>query len=239
MIPAYEESRPWLVAAVALVALAGAPACSRNLVERAIDARGGPLHSYRKEVDATVEIGIPGRWSWEVVFREPDSFRWSLHTFGEDQRLIYDGERVVHQLGSATLPPSPPDDGVRSQARWFAVTSLDILERPEVRWEELPPSELPPGVARGLRARFADGPSPFELYFDPGGLLVRARGRVEVQPVGAGLLDAAFSDYRFIDGFRLPFSGVYRLDGELLMRESIRRWRPNDPTIGSELLSTQ
>lgn len=227
------------MAMLPLVALFALSACTQTLVERAIEARGGSMASYRKEVDAQVALGIPGEWSWEVAYRVPESFRWTLYTFGEEQRLLYDGTHTTHQLGSATLPPSTADEGVRSQAHWFAVTSLDVLEGPGVTWAEMPASGLPPGVARGLSARFDGHPGAFDLFFDERGLLRRARGPVSMQPVGAGWLEATFSDYREVDGYRLPFSGEYRLDDQPLMRETVRHWTPNDPSIDATYFSFQ
>ena len=204
--------------------------CSTSLASRVIDARGGALSSYRKIVDAEVTAGMPGTWSWEVAYRVPDSFRWSLHTHGDDQTLSFDGERSQQQLGSVSLPPVAADAGVRSQARWFALTSLDVLLDPQVRWSELGKSELPPGASSGLVARFGDGPA-YTLYFDARDLLVRARGPIAMFPIGAGELEASFSDYRDVEGYLLPFRGQYRLDDRELMREDVRAWKPDDPSL--------
>lgn len=235
MIPSFEPNRKGrraLVALVALVSLASGPvACTPNLVERAIEARGGALDSYGKSVDAEVFFGIPGTWSWEVAYRAPESFRWSLETYGEEQHLVFDGTNMRHLLGGAALPPVAADEAVRSQAGWFAVTSLDVLEDPRARWRELPPSALPEGVARGLVAELAGAPEPFRLYFDDRTLLVGASGRVAMAPIGAGALEATFSQFREVDGFLLPFAGAYELNGTPLMRESVREWRPNDPAL--------
>ncbi len=235
MIPGNEESGKrfgrW---SVLVFFLAG---CSPNLVERAIDARGGAIESYRKEVEADVEAGIPGQWSWALAYRAPDSFRWSLHTFGEEQILLFDGETARHQLGGALLPATSADDAVRSQAQWFAVTSLDVLRTEEVHWEEVPAGDLPPGVARGLRARFAGSQTSFELFFDRSTLLVGARGPVALAPIGAGLLDATFSDFRSVDGYRLPHRGEYRLDGVPLMRERVLDWKVNPPDLSPDIFA--
>lgn len=225
--------------ALSAVVLVGS-GCSSTLVERAIDARGGPLASYRKTVDADVKAGMPGTWAWEVAYRVPDSFRWTLHTHGEEQILLFDGRASRQQLGTVLLPPTATDDAVRSQAHWFAVTSLDVLADPTVSWREIPGAQLPAGAAAGIVARFGpDGP-PFELYFDERDLLVRARGRVALAPIGSGLIEAEFTDYREVDGFLLPFAGTYRLDGADLMTERVRGWRPDDPSLeGPSVFSGQ
>ncbi len=240
MIPSLEQIRKPTAKILVGLAVLATTACSPNLVERAIDARGGALDSYRKTVDAEVVAGMPGRWSWEVAYRAPESFRWSLETLGDDQSLLFDGVSSRHRLGSALLPPTPADEAVRSQARWFAVTALDVLEGPAVSWRELPPAELPEGVASGLSAEFSGSSTRFELFFDERDLLARARGRVALAPVGAGMLDATFSSYLRVGGYQLPHSGTYRLDGQPLMRETVRRWLPNDPSLeGPDVFSGQ
>lgn len=237
MIQFFEQSRKAFAAVAAILLSSG---CSSTLVERAIDARGGPLESYRKSVDADVKAGMPGTWAWEVAYRVPDSFRWTLATHGEEQSLLFDGDVSRHQLGTVLLPPTAADDAVRSQAHWFAVTSLDVLLDPTVAWREVPRAQLPTGTAAGIVARFGAAGPPFELYFDDRNLLVRARGRVALAPIGSGLIDAEFRDYREVEGFLLPFAGAYRLDGHDLMTERVRGWRPDDPSLeGPSVFSGQ
>jgi len=171
---------------------------------------------------------MKGTWRWELAYHVPDSFRWSISTWGDEQTLLFDGTTLRHRLGSAELPPLAADPPVRSQARWLAATALQILEDPRVAWHELAAEELPTGVLHGLRLRWLEGDSrPYDLFFDDRYLLVRARGDVSLEPMGSGLLDVSFSDFRDVDDFRLPFSATYHLDDTLILRESVRSWRPN------------
>lgn len=231
MIHFFDESRKAARQGLCAIFLLGAFGCSSTLVERVIDARGGPLGSYRKHVDAEVVAGMPGTWEWEVDYRAPDSFRWTLGTHGEEQSLLFDGRDSRQQLGSVTLPPVPADDAVRSLADWFAFTSLDFLQDPRVSWSEIDAADLPEGAASGLVARCAPSGGRFELFFDERYLLVRARGHVALVPIGAGQLDADFSDYREVGGYRLPFAGEYRLEGHDLMREAVRSWTPDASSL--------
>jgi hypothetical protein len=212
--------------ALAAVLLGG---CSAGIVERAIAARGGPLESYSREVDARVYRKIPGEWSWVMAYRYPESFRWTLRTFGEEQSVTFDGERVRFELGRAPLPGSEASVAdVRSQARWLAVTSLDVLTGSQrVAWQELPRSQVPSGYAAGIRASFGEGGGAYELYFDQRDLLVAAAGQVALQPIGSGRLEARFSDFRETSGFLLPYRLSYRLEGEPLLDEQVARWVPN------------
>ena len=215
---------PWLLVCLSLVLTGG---CSRTLVEQAIEARGGAMSTYSRVVSAEVLSGMPGTWAWEVDFEVPSSFRWSLETFGEDQTLLFDGETVRYRLGAILLPARPGDAATRSQARWFGVTTLDVLTEAGVRWRELDPSEIPGPYRRGLRATFDDLEEPFDLLFDEDLLLGRASGMLAVPPIGRGRVDATFSDYRRVGGLLLPFEADYHLEGRPYMVEKTHSWRPN------------
>jgi hypothetical protein len=210
-----------------------AQGCAHSLVERAVRARGGPMQSLYRVVDARVHEGFPGSWSWETGYRVPEFLRWTVHTYGEDQSFVYDGEDVILYLGSASLPVEPAAAAAfRSQARWFAVGALDVLADPaRVGWEELPSSELAPGAAHGLRARFRDDGSSYVLLFDDRDLLIALEGEVAIPPVGAGRLRAEYDDFREVDGYTLAYTGRYLLDGRPLADEVVRRCVPNDPAL--------
>jgi len=219
-----------LLLGISLVALAG---CAANAVERSIAARGGPLPVALRQVEATVYQGFPGTWTWEIAQRRPDFVRWTIHTYGEEQSYVFDGRRVLLFLGSASMPVTgDAARNFRTQARWLAVTGLDVLrDGNQVAWEEVPPAEVPAGAARGLRVRYLDDGSTYLLWFDARDLLVAAEGEVAVPPIGAGRLHADFSDFAATGGFTLPRAGRYTLGGAPLMEERILAWTPNDPRV--------
>lgn len=216
-----------------ILLLGGAPGCARGLVDRAIAARGGPLAGSVREVEASVHQGFPGTWTWQIALLRPDLVRWTIHTWGEEQSYAWDGERVLLHLGSASLPvEAAAARGFRTQARWLAVTGLDLLrDQRFVAVEEVARTEVPPGFAAGLRVRFLDDGSTFLLWFDARDLLVAAEGEVALPPVGAGPLRADFSEFTRSGGFLLPTRGRYVLAGRPLMDERILRWTPNPPGL--------
>lgn len=209
------------------------PGCAANAVDRAIAARGGPMESSLRQVQATVHRGFPGTWSWEIALRSPDLVRWTVHTFGEEQSYVYDGRRVLLYLGSASMPvDASAEQAFMTQVRWLAVTGLDVLrDAGRVAWEELPVPGLPAGVARGLRVRWLPDGATYSLWFDDRGLLVAAEGDVAMPPIGAGRLRAEFSDFALVGGRMLPRSGRYTLAGSLLVEERIVAWTPDDPGL--------
>lgn len=236
MTPAGEKSTArgrHLAARLLLALLATLPSCARPLAERAIAARGGALTSLTRFADADVHQGFPGTWSWRVDYRTPDLLRWALETYGEEQTFAWDGAQVRYFLGSASLPPdSATEDDFRTVVRWTAVTMLGVLEQDDrVEVEEMSSAELPAGAAAGLRVRYRDDGATYELYFDRDALLVAARGPVVIPTIGAGELEARFSDFRTVDGFVLPYVGSYTLAGRPLFDERVLRYVPDDPAL--------
>jgi hypothetical protein len=219
--------------AAAFCALA-ALGCARGpLAERAIAVRGGSLDSFRREVEARVYYGIPGRWRWEMAFRLPEHYRFTLVTDADPQHYVFDGEVARSFIGGTLLAE---DRGrapaLRSHARWMAVTSLDVLgDAQRVTWEE---TERPPaGAARGLRVRFLDQAEPYALGFDRGGRLIFAEGPISIPGVGEGRLHARFADFRSVQGFVVPFATRYSLNDEPFFDERVVRFVPNDPTLAA------
>jgi hypothetical protein len=221
-------------AVVALVALSAG--CTRPLVERAIAARGGAMQSVSRDADADVRRGFPGRWTWRFDYRVPDQLRWTLDTYGEAQSVSFDGRTTRYFLGSASLPNAPATlAGFETVVRWTAVTTLDALAggAPAATVRDLDARELPQGIAAGLEATYADG-AVYVLYFDDRDLLVCAEGPIVVPTIASGRLRATYTDFATTDGYLLPRTADYTLDGEPFFRESVTRWTVDDPRLTPE-----
>ena len=225
------------VAAAAVVVLSvSLSACAPSLVERAIAARGGPLRSFSREVDAKVYRGVPGDWRWRSVFLVPESYRWTLRTYGEDQTYSYDGKTVIAFLGDAPIPaPASAVSSFRTHARWFAVTSLDVLlDRQRVTWSEVGRGALPGDAAWGIRARYLDSGEAYTLFFDERNLLVGAEGAVSIAPFGEGEMRAKFGEFRRVGDYVVPWAASYTLDGAPLFDERVLVFVPDDPSVTPE-----
>ena len=206
--------------------------CTRPLLERAIAARGGAIHSISREATADVALGFPGRWSWRFDYHVPDLLRWTLDTHGETQSVAFDGRTTRYFLGSAYLPSAPETlAGFATLVRWTAVTTLDALaEDPGASVREVPGHELPAGIAAGLQITYPDG-ARYVLHFGQDALLVGAEGPIDVPTIAEGRMRASYADFRTADGFVLPRSADYTLDGQPFFREIVSRWTVNDPRL--------
>ena len=223
-------------AAAGLLALAAGctqPISALGPIERAIDAQGGSVGPFTREVEARVHYGFPGVWHWELAYRPPQGLRLSLYTTGGSQHYAFDGSTLQAYLGSVLLANDSRDaTAYRSIARWLSVTSLDAFGDPtRVAWETASEEGLGDGVVRGIAIRFREGGERYRLGFDTEGRLVAAKGPIEIPGIGAGRLEARFRDFRRVDGHELPFSASYRLNGEPFFDERVVRFVPGQATL--------
>jgi len=207
-----------MVAAVLLLA-----GCApRPLLDRAIRARGGPLHGMVIRAEAQVHAGAPGRWEWTRAFLAPDRYAWKIMTAADPHYHLYDGTTARSFIGAAEVSSdASPSAPLRSHARWTAVTNLDALRAPGVALAALPATELPSGAAEGLVATLPDG-TRYRLAFDARTLLVWAQGPLDFSPVGKGDAIARFGDHRRAGRLLLPFTTSYALGDVRLADETAR-----------------
>mgnify|MGYP001349783479 CR=1 FL=1 len=227
------SSRRWRSRLAWLLLAVVASGCSRSLLERAIDARGGVLQSLSRTATANVVRGFAGEWRWRFDYRVPDRLRWTIETYGEEQSVAFDGRTVRYFLGSAALPTTPAALGdFASIVRWTSVTTLDALaQHPDAFVRELPSGELPPGAAAALEVRYRSDGAQYVLSFDDADRLVAAEGPIVVPTIASGRLRATWTEFATTDGYVLPRIGDYTIDGEPFFREIVLRWVPNDPGL--------
>jgi hypothetical protein len=197
---------------------------ARSLLERAIEARGGPISRIERASEATVYQGVPGRWRWRIAFEPPETMHFTLETSGEEQHWITDGRTASTRLGEQLVSTEPlPGSEAFTIVRWAAVLHLDALRdvgRFSVR--ELPSHELPEGRESGLEAEtLAEPKARYRLFFDSALRLVEVDGPLSIPVVGSGTAHARFSDFRRAGDRLLPFHAIYTLDGEPLLEERI------------------
>jgi hypothetical protein len=219
-------------AIVLTTALATSGCVRRPLVERAIRARGGPLVSLVREVEADVYQGFAGKWRWRTVFLAPDRYAWTIFTTGEPQHHLFDGARARSFIGprEVTLDASPAAP-LRSHARFTAVVNLDALLLPGVYVAPIGLPDLPAGIATGLAVTLAEDGTSYRLGFDEATRLVWVAGPVSLPPLGEGELEARLSDFRRVHGLLLPFRIAYSFRGQRLADEQALAVFPNRPEV--------
>ena len=220
------------VALVTVLVLLAAACAPRPLLDRAIRARGGPLHSVVRQVEARVYTGFPGLWHWRTAFLAPDRYAWTIFTSGEPDHYLFDGVATRAFIGQREAALDP-DRGapLRTHARFTAVANLDVLRAPGVRVASLPAGELPPGTAAGLTVMFIDDGTRYRVAFDDRARLVWMAGPLALPPLGAGEVMARFTDFRSVDGFVLPFRTSYTFATQALADERTLAVCPNDPRL--------
>jgi hypothetical protein len=216
--------------AAAAAMLAFAAACApRPLLERAIRARGGRLHSIARDAEADVQAPFAAsRWTWRTLFQLPDRYAWSIDTLGEPNHYLFDGDVTRLFIGRREISVGTGwDPPLRSIARYVAVVNLDALFLPAVRLAPLANAELPPGVADGLLITFADDGVHYRIGFDARTLLVWVSGPVTLPPLGEGELVSRYDDFRPTHGLTLPFRTTYLFRGDALAEERTLAACPN------------
>ncbi len=212
------------------VALAAAGCAPRPLLERAVRARGGALHSVMRSVEAEVTAGFPGTWQWRTAFLTPDRYAWSMVTAAGVDHYLFDGAVVRAFVGGrAVATDVSPEAPLRIQSRFAAVTNLDAVLDGGATVTPLPAGDLPAGVAAGASVVLSG--ARYRLGFDERMLLVWATGPFDLPPLGGGELTARYDDYRPVEGLLLPFRVTYELGGRPLGVERTRHLCPNEPAL--------
>jgi len=217
---------------LATIVVVGSGCASRPLLERAIRARGGALHSLVRQAEADVQSGFPGTWQWRTVFLAPDDYAWSIVAAAGTDHYLFDGRVTRAFIGgrqvSADAGQSAP---LRAHARFAAVTGLDTVLARKNPVAPLPATELPPGVVTGVSVTLPDDGARYRLGFDDRTLLVWATGPIDIPRVGRGEVTARYDDFRRVDGLWLPFRTTYEIDARPLAVERTLHLCPNQPGL--------
>ncbi|MCW5893179.1 MAG: hypothetical protein KIT14_21910 [bacterium] len=216
--------------AVLLAAVAAGAAPQPALLERAIRARGGPLESVVRRVEADVRSGFPGLWNARLAYRRPDRWALTIETTGAPDSYTWDGTAAHTVIGSRTVAVDrSPATPLHSQARFWSVVYLDALRGPGVEVTPLERQELPPGVVWGLLATWRDDGSRYRLGVDEADRVVWVRGPVQLPPFGSAELTMRFTDFRRTGRFLLPWRAEYWLAGAAILEERTLSACPDDP----------
>jgi len=220
---------------VAVLALLVAGCAPRPLLERAIRARGGPLHSLVREAEADVKLAFPGTWPYRTAFLAPDAYAWVIYTLAQPDSYLFDGTTTRAFVGTDLVSvDASPTAALRTHARFTAVASLDALLLPGARVAALATADLPDGAATGLAVALADDGARYRLGFDAKDRLVVVEGPLALPPLGAGTVTARYDDFRRARGFVLPFHTAYAFAGRPIADERASAVCPDDAALTRE-----
>jgi hypothetical protein len=142
-------------------------------------------------------------------------------TAAEPHYHAFDGTLVRYFIGTDEVSRDPsPRAPLRSQARWTAVVSLDVLRAPGIVVTPLARADLPVGVSEGFLATFPDNDT-YRVGFDERTLLVWAQGPLDLSPVARGEATARFGEHRRSGGLWLPFVASYAFGATRLADERV------------------
>ena len=197
------------------------------------------MTSVVREVESRVHVGFPGAWRWRAVFLVPNRYAVTIYTTAEANHYLFDGTTTAGFIGDRRVSAVvTPDDPVRTQARFVAVSLLDALRLPGVAVAETPSSALAPGVAAELTAVFADDGSRYRLRLDEHGLVVGVEGPVVLEPVGRGRVVATYDDFRRVGGRLFPYRTTWTLNGTLVAEDRTLRLCPDPAGLDTSAFAT-
>lgn len=211
-------------------------ACARPpLLERAIRARGGPLTSLVRTVEADVHVGFPGVWQARTAYRFPDRWALTVETTGEAGTYTWDGSASHIIIGSRTMAiDASPTTPLRSQARFWAAVYLDAIRLPGIDVVPLAVEALPQGVVEGIEIVRADDGSRYRIGVNARTQVVWAEGPVVIPPFGRTELTVRFADHQRTGRFVLPRRAAYSVGGTPILEERTLAACPDDPATSDE-----
>ena len=145
----------------------------------------------------------------EIAARAPDQYSTVIRTFDGDAVKTYDGRNAWAAEEWRQLPLMTFTGGNLAGARLEALLSFPAgIQKAFSQWQVSSTliDDREVQILQGTNPA-QPGQLPVNLYFDEAGLLVRSV-RWNRTPVGTVPTQADYSDYREVDGVRMPFRTV-------------------------------
>ena len=230
----------------------GGDAAAAELLRRIVEARGGlaalqAVRSVVADTDTTFmdEQGQPAavtRTKTYVLY--PDKFRVDASIQGDEVIQIYNaGEAWEKSPDGVREMPAPVRVEMTASVRRDTIPLLIAASEGGLSLRVLP--ESPGADGRRLRGLEISGVGlePVQLHVDEQMLIVRqvfwtagppARGGGAPRPVRA---EEVFSDYRTVNGVRVPFQAAVVRDGRTVVKRVLTRVTFNDPSVTPALFA--
>ena len=219
----------------------GAALSARELITRAVAAKGGAaklrsIETVKATATMTVTLGgKPVDLETVTSIRYPGSFRMDAKTpAGPLVQVFHNGEFWVEDARGSREAPQTVADEIRANVQRDSIgLLLGLLDR-KLTASRVPDVQVSGHPMPAIRVTGATMP-PLTVIFDPAtALIVRQR---YLAPASQGQPPVAteeeFSDFRDVDGLKVPFSAAVRVDGVLTVRRTLHSVEYNVPLDAS------
>ena len=185
-----------------------------EILARYIGALGGPERLAR--LTSYVATGTYAGWDTafsevplEIYARTPDQLTTIAHRGGGDTVWTFDGRNAWFRSVNSAMPSTltlTGDNLAGARIEALVAVAPATIQQAFSRWrvtKGVIGDDQPVVILQGSN----DGETPVNLYFDDSGLLIRLL-RWNDTAVGAVPTQYDYSDYREVEGVRMPFTWV-------------------------------
>jgi zinc protease len=212
-----------------------------DLISRAVAAKGGAakLRSIETvKATATMTVSLGGRpVDLETVtsIHYPGSFRMDAKTpAGPLVQVFHNGEFWVQDARGSREAPQSVADEIRANVQRDSIgLLLGLLDR-KLTASRVPDVQVSGHAMPAIRVTGASMP-PLTVIFDPATALIVRQRYLAPAPQGQPPVDTEeeFSDFRDIDGLKVPFSAAVRVGGVVTVRRALHSVEYNVPLDAS------
>jgi zinc protease len=223
-------------AAVPADALTGTPADARDLIARAIAAKGGldllrSIQTVRVESTATVEsAGSRTALPTTTTIRYPGAYRMEIQTPGGRVVQVFNsGNYWIEDERGAREAPAVLADQIRGAIQRDTVPLLIALADGRITARRIG-DVVNAGRAMPAVEIALAGTTPLTLIFDPAtALIVKTRYVSGGAAEGRAAVEEEYSDYRDVRGLKIAFRMQLRREGAPAVDRTVSRYDFNVP----------
>jgi zinc protease len=213
------------------------PLSARELVSRAVAAKGGvaklrSIETVRAAATMTVTIGgRPVDLETVTSIHYPGSFRMDAKTpAGPLVQVFHNGEFWVQDARGSREAPQAVADEIRANVQRDSIgLLLGLLDR-KLTAARVPDVQVSGHAMPAIRVTGASMP-PLTVIFDPATALIVRQRYLAPAAQGQPAVDTEeeFSDFRDVDGLKVPFTAAVKVSGVLTVRRTLHSVEYNVP----------
>ena len=213
----------------------------RELFAKAIAAAGDPqmikaIRSVRMESDLTQSTPM-GEMTMaaEVISVYPDKVLFALDTPGGRMNMVINGAKAVIRMPQGSMPL--PEAQRKSIMENFGRDLYYVWQNAErYQFQAL---GMKPFAGREAFALLVSAPGvSYHLFLDPQTLLPRGMSYQTLTQEGPGTVEERVSDYRDVDGIRMPFKSESYAKDKKTSAQTVKKIEIN-PELGDDLFQIE